>query len=132
MKYSPSTRHSGFSMVEIIIVIAVMGIVAAIAIPNIGSVHDSADTAKDQRNAQDLVTIYNSGATVGVLWAGATRNDKIADVIAGRSPATGTFVGEVFALPAITGTDLTGMYKYIGVNSEGNLTYDPTGGQTPN
>jgi prepilin-type N-terminal cleavage/methylation domain-containing protein len=48
----------GFSLVEMLVVIAVIGVIAAIAIPNIGSVGSSAKVATAQRNAQSIVSLY--------------------------------------------------------------------------
>ena len=36
-------KNSGFSLVEMLVVIAVIGIIAAIAVPNIGRINDAAE-----------------------------------------------------------------------------------------
>ena len=48
----------GFSLVEMLVVIAVIGIIAAIAIPSIGSINASAQTATAKRNAQNIASVY--------------------------------------------------------------------------
>ena len=85
-----NTRNSskkGFSLVEMLVVIAVIGVLTAIAIPIIGRINEQAKVAKDNRNAQAVVTMYNAaraaGAgdtlTVDMLTAatGLTVTDKI-------------------------------------------------------
>ena len=42
---SKNVLTKGFSLVEMLVVIAVIGIIAAIAIPSIGSINSSAQTA---------------------------------------------------------------------------------------
>jgi prepilin-type N-terminal cleavage/methylation domain-containing protein len=59
----------GFSLVELLVVIAVIGIMAAIAIPIISNINQNATTAKNKRNAQNIANVY--GAAVA---AGATIN----------------------------------------------------------
>ena len=48
-----------------LVVIAVVGIIAAIALPNVGSLHGSATEAAALRNAQCLALIYNAAQTAG-------------------------------------------------------------------
>ena len=53
LKYKKN--HHGFSLVELLVVIAVIGVIASIAIPSIGSINTAAKTAAAQRNAQPFV-----------------------------------------------------------------------------
>jgi prepilin-type N-terminal cleavage/methylation domain-containing protein len=131
MKHHPKNMlQQGFSLVEMLIVIAIIGIIAAIAIPNIGSINAAATTAKNQRNAQSVVSIFTGGAAAGVVWTTTTRDAAVASVIAGGSPTTGAFAGKNFSVPEITGADITGLYPYVGQSADGSLFYDKTGSQS--
>lgn len=55
----------GFSLVELLVVIAVIGIMAAIAIPMISNINENARTAKNKRNAQNIASVYGSAAAAG-------------------------------------------------------------------
>lgn len=123
----PASR--GFSLVEMLTVISVIGIIASIAIPNIGSISDSAKTATRQRNGQCIVSMFSAGQAAGVIWTGSTRNALVSSVITGQSPTDGAFSGKIFRVPNITGAELTATYPYVGRDSDGNLFYDRTGGQ---
>ena len=125
-----NTISKGFSLVEMLVVIAVIGVIAAIAIPNIGSINQSAKDARNQRNAQSIVSMYQSGAAAGVSWTGATRNLKVDSVITGEAPTDGAFAGKSFKVPNVTGSDKTDTYKYIGMDTNGDLFYDKSGGQS--
>lgn len=124
---NPASR--GFSLVEMLTVISVIGIIASIAIPNIGSISNSAKTATRQRNGQSIVSMFAAGQAAGVTWAGATRNALVGSVISGQAPTDGAFSGKTFRVPNITGTELTATYPYIGIDGDGNLFYDRAGSQ---
>lgn len=69
-------KKKGFTLIELIIVIAIIAILAAIAIPKFGAAKHNADVATDQANAkiiatavsqavaEDISDVYNSSGTV--------------------------------------------------------------------
>lgn len=133
-------KHSfkaGFSLVEMLVVIAVIGIIAAIAVPNIGRINDSAKDATYRRNAQNVASVFASAqaaghdfsaagtlgeaAIIGAIITGATISDT-------DSPFNGTY----FGVPGMDSTDAVseteGAAKYLVWNAaSGQLLY--TGGQ---
>ena len=58
-------KRRGFSLVEMLVVISVIGIIAAIGVPAIGNITDKADTEGAKRNAQSIASLYNSARAVG-------------------------------------------------------------------
>jgi hypothetical protein len=120
-------NSAGFSVTELLILIAVVALIAGMAIPTIDVVTQSPVDAR--RNAQSVVSVYQSGYAAGVEWTGATRNAKIESVIVGQAPTNGTFAGKTFRVPNLRGPDKTACYRYIGSDASGDLFYDKTGGQ---
>lgn len=137
MKMNTKPMQAGFSLVEMLVVIAVIGIIAAIAVPNIGRINDSAKDATYRRNAQSLASIFASAQAAGVDFSsGGTRNESqiITAMITGATvnDADSPFNGTYFGIPGLDSTDAVsetaGAAKYLQFDATSQqLLY--TGGQ---
>jgi len=109
-----TSLKAGFSLVEMLVVIAIIGIIAAIAIPNIGNINDSAKQATAQRNAQSVASVMNAAIAAGYVpnWA-----DKAAVLAAAQGdavkPATGPFKDKVFTVGDIDDEEEAAVLNYI-------------------
>jgi prepilin-type N-terminal cleavage/methylation domain-containing protein len=93
MKKGSKKSKKGFTLIELVVVIAILGILAAILIPVIGGFISRASAARDLANARNL---YNCVAMVlatnGNPGTGADRTNISAEVLAlfGTMPAGDT------------------------------------------
>lgn len=115
-------RSAGFSLVELLVVIAVIGIMAAIAIPIISNINQNANTAKNKRNAQNVVSVANSALAAGASLSTASAQALMDDLQAGKN-GTGQFSSTLFKVD-VTDTEEAAVLPYISV-SNGAISYNP-------
>ncbi len=68
------STKAGFSLVEMLVVIAVIGIIAAIAVPNIGRINDAAKDATYRRNAQNISSVFRVSSSCRIRLLEDRRN----------------------------------------------------------
>lgn len=103
----------GFSLIEMLVVIAVIGVIAAIAIPSISGINDAADKTKSQRNAQNIISVYQAGIAAGIDWKAASETDLVTKVVKGDKVAAGAFKDKVFQVPGLNAAEQTAAVAYI-------------------
>ncbi len=121
-------RRAGFSLIELMVVILIIGLLASIIVPNLGFLTGEADKVKDKRNAQTIMLAYSTGAAAGVNWPAGDVATQVAAVIAGQKPASGSLSNMMFQ-SSVTADKAPATYIYIGVRPTGELFFDSTGGQ---
>lgn len=108
--------RKAFSLVEMLVVIAVIGIIAAIAVPNIGRINDSAKEATARRNAQNVASVFASAQAAGLNFAAAstTPSDIVAAIVLGaKVTEKGPFENTWFGVPGLTSADQTAALTYL-------------------
>lgn len=133
MHISPRNTSAGFSLVELLVVIAVIGLIAAIAIPNVSSITNSAQTVKDQHNAQTVASVATDAIAAGFhSWPAAASSSALPptdQVISALEQGVNiTNGGKVltFSVGPFSEQEAEGIKKYFSFDGT-NITYDPAG-----
>ena len=84
MKTVKSSQPHGFSLVELLVVIAVIGVIAAIAIPAMSNIFGNSRSSATKRNAQNIASTYAAARAAGASFTGGT-NGAVADEAAAAS-----------------------------------------------
>ena len=97
------SNRSAFSLVEMLIVIAIIGVLTALVIPVISNVNSSARTSVARRCAQIVSSTFTAAKFSGVTkWdSSSAPTDIIYDLGQGVTPDSGPFAGKVFVVPGL-------------------------------
>jgi Tfp pilus assembly protein FimT len=105
---SPARRHQkGISLFEMLMSIAILGVMCSMALPLFGAQHDVFSAVRAKRNAQELVTECTVARAAGVQFVVAGDLEAtLANLKAGARASTGAFAGRAFGLKALSSEDL--------------------------
>ena len=118
-----SVRRSGFSLVEVLTAIAILGVITGMVVPLISSANTAARTSTARRNAQTVSSTFSVARSAGVnQWnSNSTPPQIVHDLTVGVTPSDGPFAGRVFVVPNLPPTsapEFTEMMQF--------LDWDPT------
>jgi hypothetical protein len=95
---------SGFSLVELLVVIAVLGVVAGLAIPSLAGVIEKGRSAKVVQQAQSVALTFSSARSAGAVFTNPSR-ESIVDALTrpGGVRGSGVFSDVSFSVPIPNG-----------------------------
>lgn len=87
----------GFSLVELLTCIAVLGLIVAMAIPSLAGMVQGSVSAKSQRQAQTIAQTYTSACAAGAVFADANPETIVETLTqAGGVRGKGVFADMIF------------------------------------
>ena len=114
----PSTKN-GFTLLELIVIIAIIGLMVMATIPTVSRINDSSNRAKNMANANHLVKLSTALASLGVAhvipdsMGGVEATARL--IRAGVTVQNGPMAGEVFRMAGLRDEDIAALNNYLEV-----------------
>lgn len=109
--------ESGLSLLELLITIAILGIVMGIAVTSMGGARQGAEDQKDKRNAQEIASVAAMASAAGASFmVPGDEQATIANLRGGTVPATGAFRGRIFKISYMRDTEIQGALRFLALN----------------
>jgi len=131
-KFKKTCRATpGFSLLELMMSVALVGLLANLAMMALGRVPNAAEFQKNKRNAQEIATLAATACAASASFI--VPGDKRATIVnlrSGVAPTTGAFRGYNFRVPGLSDTDITGAMSFLTL-TDSDLVYAPNGSSGP-
>ena len=118
MKSRISRNHHarGFSLVELLVTIGVLGVITAISIIAINPVTRNAHVNKDMRNAQSIAAVAGASQAAGAVLDLSSLDSAIAQLKEGVS-GSGTFSSSTFKVAPFTSEQVEDLRPYLSIQN---------------
>lgn len=114
--HQPKSCLQGFSLIEALISIAVIGVLTTIAIGFLSNHHKAAETSRDRRNAQNLAVVCTVAEYANLHFI--VPGDPVQtcrNVVQGGIAPSGPAAGKAFGLPGMIEEDIVSAAWYLDV-----------------
>lgn len=119
---------AGFSLIEMLMVVSLLGIMTSLAIAWYGGDGSSVRQARDQQNAQSICSLCQVISAAGLNLADETTSSlEIAKKVSqGITIEQGALKGRTFQVPNLGSEELEGAARYLSVRN-GRILYEVSG-----
>lgn len=108
MKNIKKGSQAGFSLMELLIVVAIIGIMVNLVIFSWSGNNAEVDAIKNRRNAQTIASLASTASVAGADFVVAGDIPATVDnLVTGVAPTSGIFKGREFKLPPMPAAELT-------------------------
>lgn len=115
-------RHGirGFSMIELLVAISIMGLMASLAVIGFGGSRETADDQKDKRNAQQIAMVAAMADAAGAKFlVPDNKKASIENLCQGCSPSNGAFKNRIFRVSPMEEPEIMGAMRFLALNASG-------------
>ena len=108
--------RTGFSLVEVLIVIAVLGVLASIAMNSLANQREAIDQTRNRRNAQEIASLCIVAQAAGVSFVVPGDPAQTArNAVIGATASNGSFADKTFRLSGLQEQEILAAAYYLDV-----------------